>query len=99
MNILQKLYLSYLKRTDTIKWARKLGVKIGDNCRLLSVTFSTEPYLIEIGNMYLQRMFILKRMMGEFGYLGTSTLNGILLKKLKFVTMFILVLVQLFYQV
>lgn len=50
MNIIQKLYLSYLKRTDTIKWARKLGVKIGKNCRLLSVTFSTEPYLIEIGD-------------------------------------------------
>lgn len=29
--------------------AKKLGVKVGSHCRLLSASFSTEPYLIEIG--------------------------------------------------
>jgi len=50
MNLLKKISLQYFRRTNSIKWARALGVKIGENCRLISVTFSTEPYLIEIGN-------------------------------------------------
>lgn len=48
--IVNKIYLKILKRKDSIKWAKKLGVKIGKNCRLIDVEFSTEPYLITIGN-------------------------------------------------
>jgi acetyltransferase-like isoleucine patch superfamily enzyme len=34
-----------------VQIARDLGVKIGENCRILGrVTFSTEPYLVELGN-------------------------------------------------
>lgn len=44
------LYLNFLKRTNPVKWARFLGVEVGENCRLLFVSFSTEPYLIKIGN-------------------------------------------------
>lgn len=33
-----------------VEYARKIGVKVGDNCRLIKVDFSTEPYLIHIGN-------------------------------------------------
>ena len=33
-----------------IEYARKIGVKIGENCRLLSTNFGTEPWLIEIGD-------------------------------------------------
>lgn len=32
------------------KYARYLGVKIGDNCDIQNVSFGSEPYLIEIGN-------------------------------------------------
>ena len=41
-----------LKATDKqrIKYLRKLGVKIGQRCRIRTMSFSTEPYLIEIGN-------------------------------------------------
>ncbi len=43
----------YLNKEITIKNARKLGVKIGNDCRFLNVnksTFGSEPYLIGIGN-------------------------------------------------
>ena len=33
-----------------IKYLRKQGMKIGENCLINTVAFSTEPYLIEIGN-------------------------------------------------
>ncbi len=40
-------------RRDPIAYARTLGVKIGQNCRFWGITpytFSTEPWLITIGN-------------------------------------------------
>lgn len=43
----------FTKKELTIKGAKKIGVKIGENCRFLNVTSSTfgsEPYLISIGN-------------------------------------------------
>jgi acetyltransferase-like isoleucine patch superfamily enzyme len=49
-SIYKKYYEYYLKRKNPIKYARSLGVEIGENCRLLNVTYSTEPYLIKIGN-------------------------------------------------
>lgn len=33
-----------------IRYLRKLGVKIGQRCRIRTMGFSTEPYLIEIGD-------------------------------------------------
>lgn len=32
------------------KFARKLGVKMGKNCRIFTTYWGSEPYLIEIGN-------------------------------------------------
>lgn len=32
------------------KYARNLGVKIGKNCKISTIHFGSEPYLIEIGN-------------------------------------------------
>ncbi len=32
------------------KYARFLGVKIGNNCNIQNVNFGSEPYLIEVGN-------------------------------------------------
>ena len=33
-----------------IAYARHLGVKIGDNCRIYTIHFGSEPFLISIGN-------------------------------------------------
>jgi acetyltransferase-like isoleucine patch superfamily enzyme len=33
-----------------IKYLRKQGMKIGESCHINTMSFSTEPYLIEIGN-------------------------------------------------
>ncbi len=38
------------RRTDPVGYARSIGVNVGHDCRLLDVTFSTEPYLIHIGD-------------------------------------------------
>ncbi len=57
MNTLKRIWesifkLLMLKMSDErrIKYLRKLGVKIGERCRIRTMSFSTEPYLIEIGN-------------------------------------------------
>lgn len=36
--------------TYAIEIAKKKGVKVGENCRIYSTKFSSEPYLIDIGN-------------------------------------------------
>jgi acetyltransferase-like isoleucine patch superfamily enzyme len=33
-----------------IKYLRRQGMKIGQNCLIITMSFSTEPFLIEIGN-------------------------------------------------
>lgn len=40
----------FFKKFYPIKYARYIGVRVGENCRLIKVSFSTEPYLINIGN-------------------------------------------------
>jgi len=32
------------------KYARYVGVEVGENCRILTTTFGSEPWLIKIGN-------------------------------------------------
>jgi acetyltransferase-like isoleucine patch superfamily enzyme len=51
--LIQRLQLALLEKTGSkrrIKYWRKQGMKIGQNCYINNVKFSTEPYLIEIGN-------------------------------------------------
>ncbi|MCK9878968.1 glycosyltransferase [Frankia sp. Ag45/Mut15] len=46
-------YRSYLLRTDPVCFARRIGVRVGDDCRLVEITpatFGTEPYLIRLGH-------------------------------------------------
>lgn len=53
LKILKKLFHAFLENysNETRVWyARRLGVQVGQDCRLYSVRFSTEPYLISIGN-------------------------------------------------
>ena len=55
MSLLQKIkefYYMNVKR-DRVSYARKLGVRIGKNCQILTnpkVAFGTEPWLIKIGD-------------------------------------------------
>ncbi len=50
----KKVYLSKLREDDPARWrvikSREKGAKIGENCRLYSMNFFTEPNLVEIGN-------------------------------------------------
>jgi acetyltransferase-like isoleucine patch superfamily enzyme len=49
----KRLMLVFLKKASNkvkIKYLRKQGMKIGNNCLINTIAFSTEPYLIEIGD-------------------------------------------------
>ena len=48
LNTLQNLYYRY--RLNPVQYARHLGVKLGNNCSVGIRAWSSEPYLIEIGN-------------------------------------------------
>ncbi len=51
--IRERLTLAYIARASSkarIRYWRRRGMKIGERCYINNVTFSTEPYLIEIGN-------------------------------------------------
>ncbi|TLX75678.1 acyltransferase [Labilibacter sediminis] len=47
---IRRFIVSHLGSDAKIKYLREQGVKIGKDCRIDSLLFSTEPYLIEIGN-------------------------------------------------
>lgn len=47
---MKKIYYQYLKHFNPVKWAKKIGVQVGENCRFYKISFSTEPYLVKIGN-------------------------------------------------
>lgn len=51
--IFQRLHIILLKQGSDkrrVNYLRGQGMKIGQNCHLNTMSFSTEPYLIEIGN-------------------------------------------------
>ena len=51
MKLIKKFRQRRLIRKDTVSYYRSLGAKIGDNCEIYrTVSFGSEPYLIEIGN-------------------------------------------------
>lgn len=47
---LQRLLLKAASNEQKIKYLRRQGMKIGQDCFFATMSFSTEPYLIEIGN-------------------------------------------------
>ena len=38
------------KRKDPIGFARKIGATVGTDCRLINVSFGSEPYLVTLGD-------------------------------------------------
>ena len=49
--MLIKLYNKYLKIRHPLKWARRIGVKVGSNTLIgIGCEFGSEPYLITIGS-------------------------------------------------
>jgi acetyltransferase-like isoleucine patch superfamily enzyme len=46
----QKLILKYGTQPMVIKTLRRMGVRIGDRCRIYTSNFGGEPYLIKIGD-------------------------------------------------
>lgn len=47
---LHRMIINHSNSDRKIKFLRKEGAKIGNNCHLETMSFSTEPYLIEIGD-------------------------------------------------
>jgi acetyltransferase-like isoleucine patch superfamily enzyme len=45
-----KLFMLKVREETRNNYLRKKGVKIGRNCKVHTVSFSTEPYLVEIGD-------------------------------------------------
>lgn len=53
LSFIQRVQVAILKKSSSkmkIAYLRKQGMKIGKNCRFNTMSFSTEPYLIEIGD-------------------------------------------------
>ncbi|ROT01815.1 acyltransferase [Muribaculaceae bacterium Isolate-037 (Harlan)] len=48
LKLLKKLYWKYIKGPEA--YARYLGVNIGDDCFIATYNWSSEPYLITVGN-------------------------------------------------
>ena len=51
--IIKRIYLEILRYIDCKKYAKKLGVKFGKDCRFSRVSFGSEPYLVSIGEHVL----------------------------------------------
>lgn len=47
---MKSLFHFLFKKISPISYARWLGVSVGKNCRLIKADFSTEPYLITLGD-------------------------------------------------
>lgn len=46
-SILRRLYL---RAFGGVRYARRLGVSVGEDCRVITTNFGTEPFLIEMGH-------------------------------------------------
>ena len=49
-SLLDELRSRARRRRDPVAYARSLGVRIGDDCRLIGVDFGSEPYLVTLGD-------------------------------------------------
>ena len=50
LTLIRRIYIFYLKKSNPIKYAKKIGVCMGERCRLNgSPDWGSEPWLIQIG--------------------------------------------------
>lgn len=51
IRLYNKIVNTFLRKFDPIRWAKRIGVKVGEQTTISPDTnFSSEPYLITIGN-------------------------------------------------
>ena len=50
MQTLKKAFHFLFNRLNPVRYARWIGVDVGENCRLIGVSYSSEPYLITLGD-------------------------------------------------
>jgi acetyltransferase-like isoleucine patch superfamily enzyme len=53
LRLARKAVRTYRMRTDPVRWARSVGIQVGERCRLIDITdrtFGSEPELIHIGS-------------------------------------------------
>ena len=50
IRLIRKLKLRYGSQKTVTKTLRKMGVRIGEGCRIYTTNFGSEPWLIRIGN-------------------------------------------------
>lgn len=50
VRILFKIVAKIRKRIDPVGYARSIGVRVGDGCRLINVDFGSEPWLVKLGD-------------------------------------------------
>jgi acetyltransferase-like isoleucine patch superfamily enzyme len=54
MKLMKKFFKYFYDRwchyVDPVGYARKRGVRVGENCRLISADFGSEPYLVTLGD-------------------------------------------------
>ncbi len=50
LDVIGRLRAVLKKKLSPERYARDIGVKMGKHCRLINVDFSTEPYLVTLGD-------------------------------------------------
>jgi len=50
MKLIRKIKLFIQYHINPEGWARSIGVRMGNNCRLIKVNFGSEPYLVTFGD-------------------------------------------------
>ncbi|MCP4118769.1 MAG: acyltransferase [Desulfobacteraceae bacterium] len=50
LTIVKRELLKIVYFGNALSYARRIGVKVGSNCRLIKVEFGSEPYLITLGD-------------------------------------------------
>jgi len=48
--MIKKIAYFFFKKISPVGYARWIGVTVGNNCRLINVDYSSEPYLISLGD-------------------------------------------------
>ena len=68
--MIRKIISYVYMRIDPIGYARKIGVKVGNKCRIGVTAWGSEPYLISIGDeVLISSEYRLSIMMARLGFL------------------------------